>query len=316
MIVVCFSGCSSGTSSDASDPGKKDKLHIVTTIFPEYDWVMNILGDDAANADVTLLLNNGVDLHSFQPTAADILKISTCDLFIYVGGESDQWVEDVLENAANEDMVVINLLDVLGDQAREEELAPGMQGEEEAEEEDGPAFDEQVWLSLRNAMVFVKAIADVLSSMDGEHTGYYSANAAAYIEKLVTLDEEYKEMVAGAKVKTLLFGDRFPFLYMVNDYALSYFAAFAGCSAETEASFETISFLAGKVDELSLHCVLTIDGSDQRIAETIIQNTKTKDQKILTLDAMQGTTSEDISNGATYLSIMEHNLDILREALK
>lgn len=312
MIAGCFSGCSPADSSNGPDSGKKDKLHIVTTIFPEYDWVMNILGDDAANEDVTLLLNNGVDLHSFQPTAADILKISTCDLFIYVGGESDQWVEDVLDNAANKDMIVINLLDVLGNQAREEELAPGMQGEEE----DGPVYDEHVWLSLRNAIVFVKAIAEVLASMDEEHAGDYSTNAATYIEKLAALDEEYKEVIAGAKVKTLLFGDRFPFLYMVNDYGLSYFAAFAGCSAETEASFETISFLAKKLDELSLHCVLTIDGSDQRIAETIIQNTKTKDQKILTLDAMQGTTSEDINNGASYLSIMEHNLEILKSALE
>ena len=152
MLLVCLSACAEAPSSGTGE----DALQIVATIFPEYDWVQNILGDDPAHAEVTLLLDNGVDLHSYQPTAEDILKISACDLFIYVGGESDSWVEDALQEAANKDMVVINLLDALGDQAKEEELVEGMEGEEEEsaeeeEEEEGPEYDEHVWLSLRNA---------------------------------------------------------------------------------------------------------------------------------------------------------------------
>ena len=306
-----FASCS--TAEDASN----EKLQIVTTIFPEYDWVMNVLGDEADNADVTMLLDTGVDLHSFQPTADDIMKVATCDLFIYVGGESDEWVEDAIAEAVNPDMVVINLLDVLGDTVVEEELVEGMEGEEEeAEEEEGPEYDEHVWLSLRNAAVLTQYIADQLEEIDPEHEETYEANAAAYIDELNELDSEYEAAVAEGATDTLLFGDRFPFRYMTEDYGLNYYAAFIGCSAETEASFETIMFLAGKVDELGLSSVMAIEGTDHRIAETIIQNTAAHDQQILTLDSMQSVTAQDVNNGASYIGIMRSNLDVLRQALE
>ena len=263
-----------------------------------------------------MLLDNGVDLHSYQPTADDIVKISTCDLFIYVGGESDDWVTDALQEAVNQDMVVINLLDVLGDAVKEEEVVEGMEAEdEEEEEEEEVEYDEHVWLSLNNAAVLCRYIADQLAIIDAENSETYSTNAAAYIEQLNTLNDAYQAAVDAATVKTVLFGDRFPFRYLVDDYNLNYYAAFSGCSAESEASFETIVFLAGKVDALGLTTVLTIEGDNHRIAETIVGNTQAKDARVLAMDSLQGTTSEDVKNGATYLGAMEANLEVLKQAL-
>ena len=304
------------SKKDQSETG--EPMQIVTTIFPEYDWVKEILGEKSDRAEVTMLLDNGVDLHNYQPTADDILKISTCDLFIYVGGESDEWVEDALAEAANKDMAVINLLDVLGDKVKEEELVEGMEGEEEGgeeKEEETPEYDEHVWLSLKNTSILVEYIASTMADIDAAGADTYRNNAAAYREKLDVLDKEYQDIVSSSNVKTILFGDRFPFRYLADDYGLSYYAAFAGCSAETEASFETVVFLAKKIDELSLSTILTIEGTDHKIAETIRDNTKRKDQKILTMDSMQSMTSQDVANGATYLSVMADNLDILKKAL-
>lgn len=312
LIMGCISGCSPSAAAAASSksPDTK-KLKIVATIFPEYDWVKNVLGDKSENAELTLLLDKGTDLHSFQPTAADILKISSCDLFIYVGGESDKWVDGALKEAVNKNMVVINLMQALGDAVKEEELVEGMQGEEEEKE-----YDEHVWLSLKNAATCVGKISEALQKLDSANADKYKTNAASYTDKLNSLDKDYAKAVEDGKQKTLLFGDRFPFRYMTEDYKLKYYAAFIGCSAETEASFETISFLARKADELSLNSILTIEGSDKKIAETINSNTGRKNLKILTLDSLQSATSENVKNGASYLSAMEKNLEILKEALK
>ena len=296
-----------------NDTNHTDKLSIVTTIFPEYDWVMEILGDKADNAEITMLLDNGVDLHSYQPTADDIVKISDCDLFIYVGGESDEWVEDALRNAANRNMKVINLLEVLGDSVKTEEIVEGMQEEEHEHEEE---TDEHVWLSLKNAKMLVRVISKALQELDPDNKDIYAANADAYVKKLSALDGEYQAAVDAASNKTILFGDRFPFRYLVDDYGLRYYAAFVGCSAETEAGFETISFLAKRVDEWKLPCVLTIEGARHKIAETIVRNTTAKNQRVLTMDSMQSTTSKDVKNGTTYLSVMEKNLSVLKEALR
>ena len=317
-IVAVFLAVGSLTACSSAGAKSSNKINIVTTIFPEYDWVMNVLGENPAGAEVTMLLDNGVDLHSFQPTAADIMKISSADLFVYVGGESDDWVEDALKEAVNKNMIVINLLDVLGDSVKEEELVEGMQGEdEEEEEEEGEVeYDEHVWLSLKNAQVLVQSISDAIQKIDSANAETYKNNTAKYIESLKSLDADYKAAIDSASVKTILFGDRFPFRYLVDDYGLSYYAAFVGCSAETEASFETITFLAKKVDELGLPAVLTIEGKDKRIAETIIENTASKNQKVLTLDSMQSVSSKDIQNGTTYISIMESNLAVLKEAVK
>lgn len=302
-------------SNDAAT--KKDKLSIVATIFPEYDWVCEILGDKTENVDITMLLDNGIDLHSYQPTIDDIAKISDCDMFIYVGGESDGWVKDILKNAKNDKMKVINLLEVLGDSVKMEELVVGMQEEEHEHkhEDEHEHEDEHIWLSIRNAKILCKVIADSLSEMDPNNRDIYSSNVSAYIEKLTTLDEKYKEMVNSSIRKTVLFGDRFPLRYLVDDYGLDYYAAFVGCSAETEASFETIAFLSKKTDELKLPCVLTIEDANHKIAQTVVANTYKKNQKIITMDSMQATTLSDVKNGVTYISVMEKNLKALREAL-
>ncbi|WP_337520296.1 metal ABC transporter substrate-binding protein [Anaerotignum faecicola] len=322
MLVGALAGC-----GKQNDTNQTDKLSIVTTIFPEYDWVREILGDKADNAEITMLLDNGVDLHSYQPTADDIVKISDCDLFIYVGGESDEWVEDALRNAANGNMKVINLLEVLGDSVKTEEIVEGMQ-EAEHEHEDAHAHedaeeheheeeaDEHVWLSLKNAKMLVRVISKALQELDPDNKDIYAANADAYVKKLSALDAEYQAAVDAASNKTILFGDRFPFRYLVDDYGLRYYAAFVGCSAESEAGFETISFLAKRVDELKLPCVLTIEGAQHKIAETIARNTTAKNQRVLTMDSMQSTTSKDVKNGTTYLSVMEKNLSVLKEALR
>lgn len=310
MSVCGLSACGQADSNQTTEKDEK-QIKVVTTIFPEYDWVREIAGDESDHVDLTMLLDNGVDLHSYQPTSEDIMKISDCDLFIYVGGESDAWVEDALKEAVNKDMKVINLLDVLGDSIKEEEVVEGMEAEEEE-----PEYDEHVWLSLKNAKVFCKAIADDLSEIDKDHAETYQKNEENYAAKLDVLDQDYQKTVDELSQKTLLFGDRFPFRYMADDYGLDYYAAFVGCSAETEASFKTITFLAGKVDELGLKDVMTIEKSDQKIAKAIVENTKDKNQKILTLDSMQSSTSDDVKAGTTYLSVMEDNLEVLKEALQ
>ncbi|MGN1419433.1 MAG: metal ABC transporter substrate-binding protein [Acutalibacteraceae bacterium] len=321
LIAGCFYGCNNKdnqTNDESEKESEMKKLSIVTTIFPEYDWVMQILGAKAENADVTMLLDSGVDLHSYQPTADDIIKISNCDLFIYVGGESDEWAESALKEAVNQNMTVINLLDVLGNDVKQEEVVEGMEAEseEEAEGEDEVEYDEHVWLSLKNAKVICNYIKDALMKLDEENKDTYAQNAEAYIKQLDALDTEYQQAVSTAKTKTLVFADRFPFRYLTDDYGLSYYAAFVGCSAESEASFETIAFLAKKVDQLGLSCVMTLEGSDQKIAQTVVSTTASKSAKILSLNSMQSITAPDVQSGANYLEIMEKNLSVLKEALQ
>lgn len=319
VMIAAAALCWNGISAKAADA---KRLSVVTTIFPEYDWVRQILGDKFSDADVTMLLDNGVDLHSYQPNVDDMVRIANCDLFIYVGGESDGWVEDALKNAVNKDMKVINLLEVLGDSVKAEETVEGMQEEEhdhedadEHDHEEEAEYDEHVWLSLRNAETLCEAISDALQKIDPDNKDAYAANTAAYAERLAALDADYQAAVDAAAYQTVLFGDRFPFRYLADDYGLSYYAAFVGCSAETEASFETITFLAGKMDELNLPCVLTIEGAQHRIAQTIVENTTAKNQEVLAMNSMQSTTSKDVEKGATYLSIMEQNLSVLKQAL-
>ena len=335
IAALSLTGCA-GTSAATTDPtiaattaenaetsapaeaNAFKPLSIVCTIFPEYDWVREIMGSHAENAEITYLLDNGVDLHSFQPTASDMIKIAECDLFIYVGGESDEWVENALAEAFNPDIQVINLMDVLGDSAKEEELKEGMQGEEEEEEdeEEGEVeYDEHVWLSLKNAKVLCAEIADKLSHLDTANTEDYQSNLTSYTEKLDAMDSDFQKLVDGASVKTIAFGDRFPFRYFVDDYGLDYYAAFIGCSAETEASFETVAFLSQKVDELGVSTVFTIENSDQKIAKIIIENTKDKNQKILALNSLQSVSNEQIKSGTTYLGLMQDNYNTLKEAL-
>lgn len=342
--LVCFGGC--GGQGARQEPGTKTQerpLRVVTTVFPIYDWTREILGD-GSRAELTLLLDRGVDLHSYQPSAQDIMKISSCDVFIYVGGESDAWVKDALREAVNKDMVVVNLMEVLGAGAKAEEHKEGMEpekdhdghhhhdhkdhdrhhdhdahsGQEHHHDHDAGAAerDEHVWLSLKNAALFTDAIASALTKANAQNAERYAQNAAAYKKKLAALDADYAKAAAAAPRKTLLFGDRFPFRYLVDDYGLTYYAAFPGCSAETEASFETIAFLAGKLDELRLPVILVTESRTHKIAEAILQNTVAPDRKILVLDSMQAETLKAAADGDSYFAIMRKNLEVLKEALR
>ena len=331
------------TKSEAKTDDANKKFSVVCTIFPEYDWIRQLVGDKKDNYEITYLLDKGVDLHSYQPTAEDIAKIANCDLFVYVGGESDGWVDDALKESKNDKMQVVNLLETLGKNVKPEEVVEGMQEEDEHDHdhedadhdhedkdkdhdhedadhdhhhEEETEYDEHVWLSLRNATALVNTLAEKLQTIDPENKDYYAGTAADYTAKLGDLDSRYLATIKKAKVKTVLFGDRFPFRYLVDDYGLKYYAAFVGCSAETEASFETVAFLAKKTDDLKLKSVLVIENSDQKIAKKIVETTKDKSQNIVVLNSMQSITNEDIANGATYLSIMESNLKALASALK
>ena len=288
---------------------------IVTTTFPQYDWVKNVLGERANEVEITLLCDNGTDMHSYQPTFEDVMKISEADVFLYVGGESDEWVTNIIRDANREEKFAFSLIEMLGDRVKEEERPEGMQ--ENGEEEEEKQVDEHVWLSLKNAEILAEEIAEILIVLDEDTSpDFYQDNTEKYIKELEMLDSEYTDAVNSASVKTLLFADRFPFRYMTDDYGIEYYAAFDGCEADTEASFETIAFLSKKVDELSLKNIIKIDGSDGKIAETIKSNTQSKDQNIIELDSMQSVKDSDIEAGTSYISIMEKNLKVLKEALK
>ncbi|MDE6672966.1 MAG: metal ABC transporter substrate-binding protein [Ruminococcus sp.] len=305
LVVGGFTGCSSVPD------GKTDKINIVCTVFPEYDWVREIAGN-SDNIEITYLLGNGADMHSYQPSMDDIIKISSCDLFVHTGGESDKWTENVINQAKNKDIIVLDMLESLGNSAKVEEIKEGMQSEESG---DSAEYDEHIWLSLDNAVTLCNVITDTICQIDPENSTEYRENLSAYRQKLETLDNEYTESLSGIENKTLIFGDRFPFRYLVDDYGLDYFAVFSGCSAETEASFETITFLADKVDELNIDTIFTIEGSDDSVAKAIISGTETQNQKIVKLNSIQSVTSQQISDGMTYLSIMKSNLDTLKEVL-
>lgn len=324
MAAMGMTGCSSSSSSSsktevttqAANKASSEPFSVVCTIFPEYDWVREILGDHADNVDISYLLDSGVDLHNYQPTADDIMKISTCDLFVYVGGESDEWVEGALAEATNKDMKVINLMDVLGDSAKVEELKEGMQ-ESEHEHEDGEEeYDEHVWLSLKNAKVLCAEIEKNIEAIDSANAADYKANLDSYIAKLSELDNSFQTLVDGSSVKTLVFGDRFPFRYFVDDYGLDYFAAFIGCSAESEASFETIMFLSDKINELDCNTVFTLENSNKDIANAVINNSGKKGVQIAELNSLQSVSKDDISGGASYLSLMQKNYVILAGVMK
>ncbi len=318
VLCIITLACIIGIIVFSKATKKNDKFSVVTTIFPIYDWSREV-GAGNSNIEYTMLLNNGADLHSFQPSVKDIAKVSSADIFIYVGGESDEWVDNVLRTVKNKNLKAINLMDALESRILEEELVEGMQAEEEEDgeeaDEEEVEYDEHIWLSLKNAALCVEEISRAFISSDESNSSLYSSNASAYCSKLSDLEKQYSSACAGAKNKTLVFADRFPFRYLVQDYGLDYYAAFSGCSAETEASFQTVKFLVDKTDELDLDNVFVIESSDKKLAKTIIENSKKHDRNILVLDSMQSISKKDVEGGKTYLGIMQSNLDQLKKGL-
>ena len=327
LFTIFFVGCN---DTEKVDTAKGKKLSVVTTIYPEYAWVKEILGARVDSLDLVLLVKNGMDLHSFNPSAKDIATIANADVVVYVGGESDQWVAKALAATPKAGRVALNLMELLGDRVKEEEVVEGMEhehehaeehehehAEEHGEEAEEVENDEHVWLSLKNAEILVRQLAEAVAKLDTAHAAEYHMNAALYIARISALDAQYRAMVDSASFKTILFGDRFPFRYLVDDYGIKYFAAFVGCSAESEASFETVAFLAGKMDSLALPAIFTIDGSNGKIARAILDaSKKSKDAQVLKLNSMQSVTDAQMQAGADYLSMMQSNLEILKKALK
>ena len=339
--ALTFVACSAESNEKA--PAQK-KVSIVATIYPQYDWLKNVLGDRLDAVNLKLLIKNGTDLHSYKPSAQDIAAIASADMVVYVGGESDEWIEKALKATPKDGRVQVNLMEALGDRVKEEEVVEGMQAEEEHHHEHGeeaeehehehhehaeehehehhehaeaPENDEHIWLSLKNAELLVMNLADALSKVDTAHATEYHMNAALYIAKISALDAQYRAATDSAALKTILFGDRFPFRYLVDDYGIKYFAAFVGCSAESEASFETVAFLAGKMDSLALPAIFTIDGSNGKIARAILDaSKKSKETPVLTLNSMQSVTDAQMQSGMDYISIMQSNLEVLKKAIK
>jgi zinc transport system substrate-binding protein len=342
-VTLLLAAC--GTKSETDGAAKK--ISVIAVTYPQYDWFKNVLGGRADAVDLKLLIKNGADLHSYQPSAQDIAAIASADMVVYVGGESDEWIEKALAATPKEGRIEVNMMKVLGDRVKEEEVVEGMEHHHEhGEEAEGPEHehhehakatepaeatsehhhhdeeeevenDEHIWLSLKNAEMLVKALAESIAKLDMAHAAEYHMNAALYIAKISALDAQYRATMENATLKTILFGDRFPFRYLVDDYGIKYYAAFVGCSAESEASFETITFLAGKIDSLALPAIFTIDGSDGKIARAILDaSKKSKNAEVLMLNSMQSVKDEQIKAGDDYLSIMQDNLNVLKKAFE
>lgn len=334
-IIALFStlallvGCSAKPQTTS-----QHKYTVVTSIFPIYSWVSEIT-KGVSDVQVDLLIQNGVDLHNYQATTQDIVKIHDADAFIYIGGPTQGWIKDVNSTNQNKDQLQLDLLESLGERVLAEEAKEGMQmdhsshdhdededhdeeheGEEHDDHEHEGELDEHTWLSVKNAVIYVQQLTDLLSQMDQEHASQYAENAKAYTEKLNQLDQKITETVAQAPSKTIVVADRFALRYFVEDYGIDYYAAFNGCSAETEASFSTVKFLAEKINDLSTKNVVVIDGSDEKIAKAVIGSTSAKSQKTIMFDTMQAVTKQDIDEGKTYLNIMEKNVEVIKEALQ
>lgn len=302
-LALLLSGC--------AQPQSHKKLQVVAAIFPEYDWVRQIVGNDDS-VELTLLVDDGVDPHSFQPAVSDMVTAANCDLLIYGGGESDQWLTKL--EATNPNRETLVLLPLLGAQAHREEVVEGMEAHAECAPEDDAEMDEHVWLSLRNASLFCQAITDALCRLNPGKADTYRANLTAYQQQLDALDNDYRSTMDASPNRTIVVCDRFPFRYLVEDYGLSYYAAFPGCSAETGASFETVVFLSDKVKELGLNALLVTESSDGRMAKTVAQNAGSADMPVLTLNSMQSVSGES-AKSLDYLTVMSENLRVLKQAL-
>ena len=313
ISCLCFlmmTGCTTNTIDN-------QKIKIVCTTYVQYDWLQQIIGKENSTYDLSLIIKNGVDLHNYQPTVQDIVQISSADLFVCIGGESESWVNDAIKEAKNKDVKMISLMDVLKDHLKEEEHLEGIEEHDhDHEDEDETEYDEHLWLSLKNAHQAIEFLSNEIQKTDQKQKDIYQKNTENYLKEIDDLQQQYQRTVDASKTKTLVFADRFPFRYLMTDYSLNYYAAFPGCSAETEASFSTVTFLASKIDELDLSYVIVVDQSDKKMAKTIINCTKNKNQKIVTLDSLQAVKQEQIDKGYSYLKAMKHNLKVLKKCLE
>lgn len=305
--IVSLTGCNKNKDNE-------NKLTIVTTNFPSYDFARAVVKDNK-DVELKMLLKPGAESHDFEPTPQDIIDIKNSDLFIYTGGESDEWISDILDDIDTDKTKVIKMMDLVD--VKEEEIVEGMEDEEHEEEEEHHdeeevEYDEHVWTSPVNAIKIVNALRDEVVSIDNDNKKVYEDSAKEYTDKLEKIDNEFKDIVKNAKRKEIIFGDRFPLRYFVDEYNLKYYAAFPGCSAQTEASAKTISYLVDKVKEDKIPVVFHIELSNGKIAEAISKETGAK---VLEFNTAHNISQKDFDAGVTYVDIMEKNTKVLKEAL-
>ncbi len=325
FATVCLTGCNNK---------KEDKITIVATSFPGYDFARAVT-KNIANVEVKMLLKPGSEMHDYEPTPQDIKTIKNSDMFIYVGGDSDEWIEDVIEDINVDETKIIKLMDLVD--VVEEELVEGMEEhdhdheehdhdhedhedhghedhdhEEHDHEDEEVEYDEHVWTSPVNAIKIVKSLQDEIIKLDESNKESYENNTQEYVSKLENINKQIKDVVKNAKRTEVVFGDRFPLRYFVDTYNLSYYAAFPGCSEQTEASAKTISFLIEKVKEDKIPVVFHIELSNGKIANTIAKETGAK---VLEFNSAHNITQSDFDAGVTYVDIMEKNISVLKEAL-
>lgn len=316
MVMFCLFGAGCGktdgnTKTTAEQQKESDKLKIVTTIFAPYDFARQITKGEA---EITMLLPSGSETHTFEPTPQDIITIQNCDVFIYVGGESDSWIEDVLKDIDTSKITILPLMEEVD--LLEEEIVEGMEEEEhhesDHEQEEEAEYDEHIWTSPQNAIKIVKKMQQTFMELDVEKKNNYEKNGNAYIKELEQLHSKFQDVVEHAKRKTMIFGDRFPLRYFTEEYGLDYYAAFPGCAEDTEPSASTIAFLIDKVREENIPVVFYLELSNEQMADTICESTQAK--KAL-FHSCHNISKEDFENGVTYLELMEKNVDVLKEAL-
>lgn len=313
-LLVCLASCGGQDEPSGNDEKKPE---IICTAFAPYDWVRTVLGERSENYTVRMLSGNGADMHSYQPTAEDMKSIGDAAMFIYIGGESEKWVADVQKNVGTEKTVFVNLTDALGSAVLEEETALEGSADEHEHEHDGAddnEYDEHIWLSVKNAEKLTVYIAAELAKLDPDGKSVYDANAKEYLLKLAALDAEYKKAVQNASRSTVIFADRFPFLYLMKDYGINYCAAFAGCSAESEASFKTISALSRAADEAKTDTIIITETSDGAVADAVISGMTNKGCKKAVMNSMQSVKTAEAAS-ETYIGIMTNNLASLKQAL-
>lgn len=313
LCLCCFISSFLCGCTDTSSK-KSDKIKILCAGFSQTEWVQNII-EGSDTAEVEPLYASGVDIHNFQASAADIVNISEANIFVFNGGVSDKPLYDVLDKSENANRIDFDCMKHLGNLVLSEDENVAVSDGEHKHEENDNESDEHIWLSLKNAIVLVDALAKEISSVDPQNSALYKENSKKYIEKLNELDREYENSIVASAKRILAFADRFPFRYLAADYSLECFAAFPGCSTETDASFASILFLADKVDEFDLNYVITVDRGQNSVSKSVIESAKKEDIKVVSVNSLQNVNDKDVKNGLTYLSAMESNLTAIRTAL-
>lgn len=298
VFVITFSVSLCGCSNNSQDGNQSDKISIVTSIFPYYDFVRNIAGD---NAEIMLLLSPGSEPHHYEPSPSDIVAIEECDIFIYNGGESDEWVENVLDSLENKSATILKMTDYVT-----------LLNEKNPDHTDGDEPDEHIWTSIRNSEKMVSDISKAISEKDSNNKTIYENNTAQYLSRLEQLDKDFIEVVENKKRDTVVFGDRFPFLYFMTDYGLNYECAFPGCSSETEPSLEVVTRLINYVNSENIPVVFYLEMSNGKTAKLIADDTGAKTMQF---SSCHNITKDEFNNGEDYISIMQKNCVALKEAL-